>query len=59
MHKLRLFLDSQVLLQEHVATGAFAQVHIMCQFCPFLELEVLEIVIYTRITLQLNYYNAL
>lgn len=61
-HTLRLFLDSQVLLNEHVATGArraFTQVHIMCQFCPFLELEALETVIYTLITLQLNYYNAL
>ncbi|XP_053120143.1 uncharacterized protein LOC128330801 [Hemicordylus capensis] len=52
----RLSLVSQV---EAVARGAFYQLRLICQLCPFLEINDLKTVVHLLVTSRLDFCNAL
>lgn len=55
-------MDSRLLLEKQVkavARMAFAQLHVLCQLCPFLDSHALCLVICALVTFCLAYGNAL
>uniref|UniRef100_A0A8C7E7H9 Reverse transcriptase domain-containing protein n=1 Tax=Naja naja TaxID=35670 RepID=A0A8C7E7H9_NAJNA len=62
VHNLGVLLDSQLSLEEQVGAvtrGAFAEVCLVRQLCPYLNRDALRTVTHALVTSQINYCNAL